>query len=427
MAGTFIKNVTLIDPGNKFDGQNCDLRLAEGRLQAIGPTGSLTREDEKNLVEAENLHLSPGWIDMQVQLSDPGFEYKETLDALGLAAARGGFTSIVCYPNTSPSIDRSHYVEALLARSKELPVGILPTGNISHKGEGKELAELFDMHISGAVAFTDGNHPLQSPGLMQRALLYGKSFDALLMHYPTDASFSSGGQMHEGKASTLLGMKGIPIEAESMGARRDLQVLEYAQGRMHFHPITDAETLSLLKQKGLVIKGLSTGTNLCYLTEQDDALLEFDANYKILPPIRDSQRKEKLLECLREGLIDVVSSGHTAQGIEEKKVPFEVAEAGMLALQTFFPLAYESLVKAGQINLSRLIELISLNPRKILRLPQVEIKPGGKAEYSLFQPEMSYRLEASDIPSRAKNSPYLGREFQAKVWGSIRGTRIFRV
>lgn len=413
---TLLRNIRVIDPQSSYHNQIADILISEGNIQDIQPGGSI-QSHSADLVDIDQAHVSPGWIDMQVHLCDPGFEYKETLAALGSAACFGGFTGVVCYPNTEPAIHNSQMIYSLLNRSAQLPIDLHLTGTISEGGAGKELAEMYDMAQAGAIAFTDGTHPLQSSGLLLRALQYVKGFDALLIRYPQDNSVAAGGQMNEGPQSTLLGMKGIPEMAESIALARDLQLLAYAPGRIHFQPITATESLRLIANAKEKQAGISVGTTAAHLAFEDTQLNSFDPDYKLIPPIRDENQRKALIEAVKSGLIDVISSGHQAQSIEEKNVQFELAEPGMLGLQTAFSLIYTHLVATEVLSLGETIERLSINPRKILGLPTVSIEIGQTANLSLFQPHENWTLGTQHMPSRAKNSPLIGQSLQGKVLG----------
>lgn len=418
MANYLLQDVHLIDPNSKFHDQVVSILIEEGNISQISQA-RIEADAQTEVISAEGLHVSPGWVDSHVQLSDPGFEYKESLEALSKAALKGGFTTLLAYPNTSPVIDNAHMVDSLKQRTQTLEVNVQLAGSITHGAAGKELAEMYDMHKHGALAFTDGSHPLQHAGLVQRALLYTQSFDGLLIQYPTDQNLTKGGQMHEGEVSSKLGMKGIPAIAESMGAVRDLHLQQYVGGRIHFHPITTSEALSSIQNAKVEQGAVSMGTNICYLVHQDEELWEYDTHFKLSPPLRTQQEIDALLEAIKEGKIKVLASGHHAQGIEEKKLQFEQAEAGTLGLQTAFSIAYQALVEAGHISLTRLVELICHEPRKLLSLPAATIEEGGSAELSLFRPASEWVLAPKAIPSRAKNSPYLGKKLRGKVHGII--------
>ncbi|MEL6845432.1 MAG: dihydroorotase, partial [Bacteroidota bacterium] len=327
MGNILLQDVHLIDPNSSHHGQQVSILIQEGQIQQIN-TQAISVAPDCQIIRAEGLYASPGWFDIHVQLSDPGYEYKETLEALGQAAVKGGFTGLLAYPNTDPVIDNAHLVDSIKQRAQSLPIQIHLCGSITQGAAGKELAEMYDMHRHGVLAFTDGVHPLQHTGLIQRALLYTQSFDGLLIQYPTDDKLTHGGQMHEGEVSTHLGMPGIPTIAESMGASRDLHLMEHVGGRMHFHPITTAEAIATISRSA-PDQHISMGTNISYLAHVDSDLERFDTFLKLDPPLRGTPEIDALIEAIKSGQISVLGSGHHAQGIEEKKLQFAQAENGM--------------------------------------------------------------------------------------------------
>jgi dihydroorotase len=419
MSRILLKDVKIVDPQSEWNGQRVQVLIEEGIIQRIRESRQETADDSLQVIEAEDLHASPGWIDMHVQLADPGFEWKESLEEMATAAVRGGFTSVLGYPNTQPVLDNSHLIKSLQMRAAPLPIDLLLAGSMTVGAQGKEMSEMYDMQVAGAVAFTDGNHPLQHGGLLMRALLYTQSFNGLLIQYPTDNHLVGEGQMHEGIVSANLGMKGIPAIAEGLGTVRDLGIQSYAGGRMHFHPVTEPQSLQAIAQASQNDERISLGTNIAYLVARDENLLDYDTNYKVMPPFRSEAEIEALQKAIADGSIQVLASGHSAQSTEEKKLQFEQAEPGILGLQTAFALAHEYLVDTDLISLERLVELISINPRRLLGLEAVSITQGQKANLSLFCPQEPWQLQVGDIPSRSKNSPFLGKELKGKVKGIV--------
>ena len=416
MHRIFLKGVRIADPHSDHNGETADIRIEDGIIRQIAATGDLTPEESDQVFDEAGTWVSPGWIDGCVYLSDPGREHIEDLHALGKAALAGGLTGILCYPNTNPVVDNSQMVHSLTARAASMPVKAYFLGNISHRAQGKELAEVYDMHRAGAKAFTDGRHPLQSAGLMVRAFQYLKAFNGLVVTRPDDTSLSDDGQMNEGIVSTQLGMKGIPELAESAMASRMLQLLDYSKGKVHFQPLSSPLAIRLI-QDARAENELSMGLSIAHLALKDQDVEAFDTNYKVYPPLRSSEQQKALIKAIQDGWIEVLCSAHQAQGPEEKQVEFGLAEEGMLGLQTFFALANEHLVEPGHISMDKLIDLICHQPRRIFGLPAREIKTGAVAELSLFQPGRSWVFDERFLFSRAKNSPFLGKTLRGKPLG----------
>lgn len=414
MNRLLIRRATIIDTSSDYNGQLCDLLVENGIISKIEKAGSLAEEADE-VIEADGLHVSPGWVDSGVILSDPGHEHKENLTALAKAAAFGGFSRVICYPNTEPVVDNAQMIHALRQRSSHLPVNLHFMGSISQQAAGKELAEAYDMKEAGAVAFSDGLHPLQSSGLMLRALRYYQAFDGLVVTYPTEASLTGGGQMNEGVQSTQLGLKGIPEVAESGKIASLMDLFGYTGGRLHVQPVTSPLGIQHIQKHKKAADKLSMGASIAHLCFDDSELADFDENFKLFPPLRSAQQLQALQQALQEGAFQLLYSGHYAQSLEEKQLEFARAEQGMLMLQTAFSVAFEKLVKPGIISLEKLIDLLSHGPRAVFGLPANSISTGQKAELTLFQPEGSWTFSSEHLFSPAQNSPFLQKEMQGKV------------
>lgn len=411
-------NVTVTDPQSPHNGHEVDMRVAEGMITDIAAAGTLSPKASEQVVEGEQVYVSPGWIDLQVQPAIPGFEYKESLDALASAALKGGVTAFLYYPNTHPVIDSAQQVKALKVQTQDLPVEALLTGTITQGAAGKELAELYDMQQAGAVAFTDGSHALQSSGMLMRALQYTQAFDGLLITYPGDEELAAGGQMNESKTSAFLGMKGIPELAEVTKSTQFQQIHTYAGGRLHLQPITSPDALALLSQAKTEDSSLTIGTTAAHLALDDSLLESFDSNYKVFPPLRDKEQVEALKKAVKAGFIDTISSGHHAQTVEEKQMEFSFADQGMIGLQTLFSVAYEALVDSQVISLDHLVACLATQPRRILGLPPMHIAVGQPVSLSLFQPQKDWIFNSSHLFSRSHNSPFLDKSLKARVFGT---------
>lgn len=420
MKSFLLQQIRLIDPQHKLHNKKVDILVESGKIKKVEKGGNIKAQKTHQLITEPGACVSPGWFDMQVHLSDPGYEFKETFSELNQAALSGGFTGILCYPNTDPIVDNSQILRSLIQQSQSFLLDFHFTGALSKNIEGKDLAEAFEMHKAGALAFTDGTHPVQNAGLLLRALQYTRSFEGLIIDCPLDESIGEKGQMHEGAVSTSLGMKGIPTLSETLSISRQLQLLDYASGRLHIQPISTPEGLAMLNTAKRKHPGLSAGTTIQYLCMQDEDLMGFDSNYKLFPPLRPEKAVKQLKKGLQKGQFDVLTSGHQAQGLEEKNLQFEQAEPGMLSLQSFFSLANEHLIEPNIIDLAMWVNLVSYTPRKILQLPELRIEAGSSANLTLFNPDSSWTFKQGDIPSRAKNSPFINKKLKGKVLGVIK-------
>lgn len=408
-----LKNVRIV--GEKQDKLPKDILIRDGVIEAIGE--NLPAEKGATVWASANACVSPGWFDVGIQAGDPGYEHREDLHTAARAAAAGGFTSVACFPNTHPAIHSKSEVLYVKNKTEREPVTFHPIGAVSVACEGKDLAELFDMRSAGAIAFGDGRRAVQDAGLLLRAMQYAKAFDGLIMNEPHHKSIAAGGQMHEGVVSTSLGLKGIPALAEEIIVQRDLKLLEYAEGRLHLHLLSSAKSVALVreaKMAGLPVTASVAIANLCFT---DEKLADFDSNWKLLPPLRSQTDTEALLEGLTDGTIDFICSNHAPWDEEAKNLEFPFAEFGMLGMETTFALCRTFLKK--QLSLTDIVEKMAVAPRHVLGLPLPEIKPGARAELTLFDPDAEWVFGENDIRSKSRNTPFIGQKFTGKVLGIV--------
>ncbi|MES2428572.1 MAG: dihydroorotase [Bacteroidota bacterium] len=401
-----IKSATLIDPNSPFDQQTVDVLIKNGTITEIAKN---INADEK-VFDASGKQLSPGFFDLNCNIGELGLETKEDLQTGTAAAAAGGFTGIALMPNTQPPVHSKAEVEYLRNRAKGNLVDVYPLGTLSHKREGKDLAEMYDMFLSGAKAFTDGNRPVQDAGLMERALLYTKGFEATVFSYPEDTAIAGKAKVNEGEMSTLLGMKGIPSLSEELMIARDLYLAEYTDSKIHFSTISTARSVELIKDAKK--KGLKVTCDVAahHLVLTDEALAGFDSLYKVKPPLRTAKDVKALIAGLRDGTIDAIVSQHTPHEIEFKDVEFEVAEYGIIGFQTTFSLA----LKAG-LPVDLIIEKLAINPRMILDIEVPTIAVGQKANLVLFDKDAEWTYTIENNQSKSKNSPYIGQNLKGQV------------
>ncbi|MES2810199.1 MAG: dihydroorotase, partial [Bacteroidota bacterium] len=371
--------------------------------------------------DATGKHVSPGFFDLNCNIGELGLESKEDLQTGTAAAAAGGFTGIALMPNTQPPVHSKTEVEYLLNRAKGKLVDVYPLGTLSHKREGKDLAEMYDMYLSGAKAFTDGSSPVQDAGLMERALLYTKGFEATVFSYPEDTAIAGKAKVNEGEMSTLLGMKGIPSLAEELMVARDLYLAEYTNSKIHFSTISTQRSVELIreaKKKGLEV---TCDVTAHHLVLTDDVLAGFDSLYKVKPPLRTQKDVDALIAGLKDGTIDAIVSQHTPQEIEFKDVEFEVAEFGITGFQTAFSLA----VKAG-LPVNLIVQKLAVNPRAILALEAAAIAADQKANLVVFDVDAEWVFTTTNNLSKSNNSPYLGQSLKGKVLLTVNNNQLFK-
>ncbi|SKB88572.1 dihydroorotase [Daejeonella lutea] len=409
MNNLLIQSATILHPGNKMHGKVADILVLDGKISEIGK-GIKTSAKNTTIIDAKNQYFSAGFFDLNVNFGDPGLESKEDLITGTSAAAAGGFTGLALMPNTQPPIHSKAEVAYLVNRSKNYLVDIYPLGCISHNCEGKELAEMYDMQQTGAVAFTDGKKPVSNAGLMSRALLYTKSFKGLIFSHAEDQDIAGKAKMNEGVMSTYLGMKGNPSLAEELMISRDIYLAEYNDAPIHFSTISAAGSVDLIRKakKAGVKVSCDVAAHALVLTE--DLLEGFDSNYKVKPPLRTRADQKALISGLKDGTIDAIVSQHTPHEIEFKNVEFEIASYGITGLQTALPLA----LKAG-LSPEQIVEKMAVNPRKILGLQYPDLEVGLPANFILFDPSEEWTFDEKTNYSRSENSPFMGKKLTGKI------------
>lgn len=421
-----IRAAHIVDPQSSFDGQVTDILIENGLIRQIG--NDLTAETNVRVIEHANLHVSPGWVDLRVSAKDPGFEQKEDLQSVCQTAAAGGFTDIAVLPNTQPAIDSKDTLGYVRRMAEGLPVTVHPIAAITKSTKGVDFTDMIDLHHAGAVAFSDGDHPLQNPDLLVKTLQYLQPFNGLLMNRPEEQLLTRFGQMHEGVQSTLLGLKGMPAMAEELMVARDIKLLDYVlsskldaraiQSRvlplLHFSTISTAQSVELIRQAKAQGLPVSCDVAAHQLVYDDTALSGFDTNLKVNPPFRSRTDLAALWQGLADGTIDAIVSDHNPQDDESKNIEFDLAEFGITGLETVFG----AVITHNQgLSLGQLIDKLAIRPRQILRLPSVCLEAGQPATLTLFDPETAWTFEKT--LSKSKNSPFLGQTLTGKVLGII--------
>jgi dihydroorotase len=412
-----IKSATIIDPNSPFDQQTADILIEKGVITRIASQIDI----DGDMVDADGKHVSPGFFDLNCNIGELGLETKEDLYTGTRAAAAGGFTGVALMPNTIPPVHSKAEIEYLLNRAQKNLVDVYPLGAISHKREGKDLAEMYDMYLSGAKAFTDGNRPVQDAGLMERALLYAQGFDAMVFSYPEDTEIAGKAKINEGEVSTLMGMKGIPSLAEELMIARDLYLAEYTVSKIHFSTISTVRSVELIREAKR--KGLEVTCDVAahHLVLTDEALTGFDSQYKVKPPLRTQDDVDALIAGLKDGTIDAIVSQHTPHEIEFKDVEFEVAEYGMIGLQTAFSLA----IKAG-LDIDLIIQKMAISPREILNIDIPIIAEGQLANLVLFDTDEEWEYNTKNNRSKSANSPFIGQHLKGRVLLTINNNHLYK-
>ncbi|WP_018615234.1 dihydroorotase [Segetibacter koreensis] len=414
-----LKQATILDPSSPYNGLIKDILVTDGIIEKI--ENSIVNADHK-VIEASGLMVSNGWIDIFSHFNDPGFEYKETLETGAKAAASGGFTHVFVLPNTQPVASNKTAVEYIVQKSKSLAVNVVPIGAITKNIEGKELSEMYDMYNSGAIAFSDGLQPVQTPGLLLKAFQYVKAINAVLIQVPVDKSISKFGLMNEGITSTRLGLPGIPAIAEELMVARDIELAKYTGSKLHITGISTAKSLQVVieaKANGVSITCSVTPHHLAFC---DEDLATYDTNFKTDPPLRSREDMLALRRGVEDGTIDCIASHHLPQDWDNKTCEFEYAAAGMIGLETVFGVINNIFphISAGSIT-----DLLGNNARNIFGLNQFVIKENEVADITLFTKEGEFVYDSASIKSKSKNSPFINKQLKGKVIGIINKDRVY--
>lgn len=414
-----IQKAQINDPGSSHNGKRADILIESGFIKDIQPQISAPAD---KVISGNDLQVSPGWVDPFAHFADPGQEFKETLETGAAAAAAGGFTDVFVIPNTQPVIDSKAQVEYIRHKSFHLPVNIYPIGAVSKHAEGKDLAEMYDMRNSGAIAFSDGLNPVQSAGVLVKALQYVKTFEGVIIQIPDDKSVGSHGLMHEGVVSAQMGLNGKPVLAEELLVARDIKLARYAGSKLHFTGVTSPKSLEYIlraKEAGLQVTCSITPYHL-FFTDAD--IRQYDTNLKVYPPLRPLSMVEALRKAVENGTVDCIATHHLPHETDSKVVEFETAAFGMIGLETCYAAIKTSLPGISE---SRMVELMSLNARKIFGLETPVIKKDAPAVVTIYQPSEQIMVKESFFRSRSRNSAFVGKQLKGKVKGIINGEKVF--
>ena len=411
-----IKSATIIDSNSSNNGLQKDILIESGIITKIA--NNISNTNKYKVLKFDNLHISCGWFDTSVSLGEPGYEERETIKNGLKVAASGGFTAIAVNSNTNPFIDNKSTVEFLINSAQNNIVDLYPIASLTKDSAGKDLAELYDMQQSGAIAFGDYNKSISNANLMKVAQLYTQNFGGLVLSFPENNQISNNGLANEGHNSTRLGLKGNPSLAEELQISRDLFLLEYTGGKLHIPTITTVGSVKLLKEakkKGLDVS-CSVSAHHLYLT--DEELSNFDSNFRVSPPLRNEKDCKALRKGIADGTIDMITSDHNPVDIENKKLEFENAMDGTIGLESLFG-AVNSL-----LDLNNIIKCLSEIPRKRFGLKEISIKRGEKANLTLFNPYSDYVFTEEHILSSSKNSAFLGKKLKGKVYGVVANNKL---
>lgn len=402
-----IQAAEILDPDSPFHQKQKNLLIQNGRISAIGDKSF----PADKVIKAEGMKVSSGWLDIGTFIGDPGLEYKEDLASATAAAAAGGFTELAMLPNTLPSVQTKNEISYLVRGNRDRLVQVHPLASVTINNKGEELTEMIDLHTAGAVGFTDGLKPVWHTDIFLKSLQYLQKFNGVLIDHPEDYWLNLFGQMHEGVNSTRLGLKGMPRIAEEIVVGKNLELLQYAGGRLHFARISTPKSLELIRAAKK--KYHVTCDVTAYQPLLDDNLLAgFDTNYKVNPPLRERADSDAIIKGLKDGTIDVICSGHLPQDEESKNLEFDRADFGMSTLQTF---CSHLTALSRVVDWEVLVEKVTLGPRKVLGLEAPAIREDAFANLTLFDPNHEWVLNDATNCSRSKNSPWYGKVLKGKA------------
>ena len=411
----------VVDPSQDLDGQ-ADVLIEDGKVVGVG---NIPANKNREVIDVGGCVVAPGFVDMHVHLREPGREDKETILTGSRAAAAGGFTSIVCMPNTTPINDNAAITRFILEQAAGAGlVNVYPTGAITVGSQGEQLAEIGEMCSAGIVAVTDDGRPVQNNQVMRRAMEYARIFDIPVMDHCEDLFLAADGCMNEGKASTRLGLRGMSRAAEELHVVRDIILSRITGARVHILHISTRESLDQVRAAKSQGIGVTCEVLPHHFTLTDEDIRNFDTDFKMMPPLREKSDAEAMLEGLADGSIDCLATDHAPHTRLDKEEPFEKAASGVVGMETAIPICWEHLVRAGVVPVSRLVELFSLNPSRILKLGKGTLAEGADADVTVIDPERRQVVDPSSFRSKGRNCPFRGWELRGAPVLTVVGGRV---
>lgn len=407
-----LRQVKIADINSPFNGLVKDILLQDQQIISISDN---YKGKSDQIIDLKNASISPGFVDPFVHFCDPGMEHRENLQTGAEAARMGGFTTVFVIPNTQPVIDNKSEVTYIKQHAQDLPIHILPMGALSKKIEGKDLAEMIDMHTNGAVAFSDGLQPVQSTLLFLKGLQYVKAFEGVVIQLPIDKSLGNIGLINEGILSTQLGLPGIPAIAEELMIQRDIELVKYTNSKLHITSVSTAKVIALIaaaKKEGLQITCSVTPYHL-FFSEND--IKDYNTLLKVFPPLRTKADQKAIIKAVETGIVDCISSHHIPQDWDAKNIEFENAKAGIASIETCFSVIKQTIPSLSD---SKLAELFSINARHIFNLNPASIMEGATAEITLFNSQDTTCLSKENSKSKSANSPFWDIRLQGKILGT---------
>jgi dihydroorotase len=414
-ARTLFRNARLLDPATNLDRAG-DLLIEDGRIAEIG---GVRAARDAEMIDCAGACLSPGLVDMRVELREPGAEHQESMNSGAQAAVAGGVTTMVALPNTDPVIDEMALVEFVARRSRDVGLARIRTYAAATKGlRGNELTEMGLLAAAGALAFTDAGRAIADPVVMRRALSYARTFDLLVMQHPEEPHLARGGVMNEGEVATRLGLAGITPAAELIMVERDLRLCEITGGRLHVAHVSTERAIDAIRQAKARKLPVTCDTAPHYFALNETAVGDYRSFAKVSPPLRSEWDRRAVVLGLKDGTIDCIASDHSPHDQESKRLPFASAASGIIGVETLLPLALE-LYHNGHLPLLQVLKAVTQRPAEILRLPSGRLEIGAAADLTIFDLERPWRIDVDALRSKSKNSPYDGRPVQGRVLRTV--------
>ena len=416
---TLIKNGIFILNGKE---EKTNILIEEG---IVVSTDAGTEAEADKIIDASGLYVLPGLVDAHCHLRDPGYEYKEDIISGTRSAARGGFTSIACMPNTNPPVDNAAVVRYIIEKSKkEGYVNVFPIGAITKGMEGNELSEMGIMREAGIVAVSDDGKPVMNSDIMKKALIYAGQFGLPVISHCEDLNLADNGSMNEGLTSTMLGLRGIPSVSEDVMVAREILLSQYTGVHVHIAHVSTKVSVELIRQAKN--RGIKVTAETCphYFTLTEEACRDYNTNAKMNPPLRSRDDLEAVIEGLKDGTIDIIATDHAPHHFDEKNVEFEKAANGIVGFETALALSYTELVDKGHLSLPQMIGKLTVNPAQMLKIDKGKIECGKPADIILVDFDNEYRVDVSKFASKSKNSPFNGFKVKGKVKTTIVGGEI---
>jgi dihydroorotase len=406
-----IKHARVVDPTQKLD-HGLDILVVDGRVEKLAER---IQDSRAEVIDATGLVAAPGFIDVHVHLREPGYEYKETVATGSAAAVAGGFTAVCCMANTQPVIDNAAVVEFVRSRAAEAGLArVYPIGAVSKGLAGEELAEVGEMVRAGAVAISDDGKPIHNAQLMRKALEYASLFGVPVIDHCEDAHLNAGGVMHEGAASTRLGLRGIPAASEEVMVARDAVLAELTGGHVHIAHVSTRGALEWVREargRGARVTCEATPHHVA-LSDQAVLDTDYDTNTKMNPPLRSAEHVEALIGAVRDGTVDCLATDHAPHHDDEKALEFDLAPFGIIGLETAIPVTYDLLVRRHKLPLRRFVALWSSNPARVFGLPGGTLAPGSPADITLLDPDAQDTVDPERFRSRSRNTPFAGQRLR---------------